>query len=124
MSRSFIVHSPDKKITLTALLQTMQSLPDFPLDLREAEIHEDNGFFCFSMPETGKQQVFLHYLDTGCYYIESRALDKYTASRKLFLAVACAVSVLTDAPVSSGDGAWVNADSYVGTELWTAFLHT
>lgn len=90
----------------------------------------DDGHFCMYINEADSSNIFIDfnqrswdYADTPYYWmIESRALEG--KSRSLFIAVACAIAILHDGKVFSGDGAWHGADIYTGQELWRIYLES
>ena len=123
MGRSFIIRTGNEKlIRLDELLQTMQNLPEFSINFNQIKIFDKKAYFGFYVPEPENHNIFVTRLTSGSYMIESRALEGEAISRQLFLAVTCAVAILTDGKANSADGAWHNPDKfYSGQELWEEF---
>ena len=123
MGRSFIIRTENEKlIQLDELLQTMQNLPEFSINFNQIKIFDKKVYFGFYVPEPENHNIFVTRLTSGSYMIESRALEGEAISRQLFLAVTCAIAILTDGKANSADGAWHNPDKfYSGQELWEEF---
>lgn len=96
------------------------------LDLFKLNIlRSTEGYNTFVIEDTCIHITFegqADYFDGNPYVwsIESRAL--MGVERNLFIAVSCAICVLTGGIIYSADGAWLENKEFTGLELWNEYL--
>lgn len=121
MSRSFTVRIADKMLTSDEVTDGIRKLKSFDkLCINIDDIGIINHSPCL-ITFVLENAVHLHFWENRVR-IESRALEG--KGRSLFIAIASAVSILTDSPVSSCDGAWHDDNAYSGVDLWNEYLDT
>lgn len=121
MSCSFTIRISNKILTsdeVTDGIRKLKSFDELCISIDDIEIIKHSPCLITFVLENA---VHLHFWENRVR-IESRALKG--KGRSLFIAIASAVSILTDSPVSSCDGAWHNDNSYSGVDLWNEYLDT
>lgn len=120
MSRSFTVRTADKILTsdeVTDCIEILKSFDKLCINTDDIEVINHSPRLITFVLENAVHLAFRE----NHISIESRALKG--TGRSLFIAIASAVSILTDSPVSSCDGAWHNDNFCSGVDLWNEYLH-
>ncbi|MCM1507642.1 MAG: Imm1 family immunity protein [Ruminococcus flavefaciens] len=124
MSRSFQVHTeknPD--FTTEDIISTMKTLKNVnrKIDFSKIKIVNHSGYDTLVIKNNSVHITFYDNEWTGKFWdIDSRALRGM--GKNLFVACACAVGILSDGYVVTGDGAWVADYHFSGHELWDDYI--